>query len=553
MALNIVWREVSDIRKLFSLLAPMEPAPLSRHERIYKDSYVSTHIRFSFITPNPQQTFTRTLDVRDWERFHLYARRVRSLTLDEDEDKTCVSREAFDELSRTRVMLNVLPQLRQLAWITGTVDRMRLSLMFQHENVTDFSVYLHRTSTYPISTFFKEVMQRMPHLKVLDLRFAFPVREVEDDLLDLFSGLPQLRKVILPIYTFTSKIVEKLSTLQQLDTIQFEFMRSQGNGDITDVMNFDPQLQQGAFPVLTDLSLSAQLVDATRFLCGSFAPSNLTSLYLHTLCLASLGEVYEFLTMAAENCQLLIRLYLDFFTSADIRSDPDSPPITWQTLRPVLSCANLVEFEVRWDRAFVITQEDVEEMAAKWPSLETLLLNCEPMHVPTPPSLDLRALVPFARHCPKLIELGLYLSGTVDSDVVADVGTVTPFKSLQRLCLGTSPISEAGPAALFLSQLCPLGCEVFSGITWPDGFAIRDDVLDEAGLEELNTQAMIWFDNWKEVSRTLPLLTQLRAQERNRRAALEKELEDLKIRCRLMSDRLSVTLKGHTDGTCIAF
>lgn len=492
------------------------------------------------------------MDVGDWERFKPYARRVRSLSLNEQEEKTSVSREAFDEISRTRVTLNILPNLRQLTWITASVDRMRLSLMFQHENITDFSVYLHRTNAYPITTFFQEVMSRMPNLKVLDLRFAFPARDVEDDLIALLTGLPKLRKVILPIYTFTSRIVEKLSTLRELDTVQFEFMETQGSGDITDVMHFDPQLHAGTFPVLADLSLSAKLQDATRFLCGSFAPSNLTSLYVHTLCAPSPGEVRDFLTAVTENCQLLVRLFLDFFTSAEIRSDPDSPPISWQTLRPVLSCANLVEFEVRWDRAFVITQQDVEEMAAKWPSLETLLLNCEPMHVPTPPSLDLRALIPFARHCPKLVELGLFLSGTVEDDTT-DFGSVKPFQSLQRLCLGTSPITDPGPAALFLSQVCPLGCDVFSGITWPEGFAIRDDVVDEAQLAQLNRQATSWFDNWKEVSRTLPLLTQLRVQERERRGALEKELEDLKIRCKLMSDRLRVARGEHADGTCIAF
>lgn len=131
----------------------------------------------------------------DWERFKLYARRVRSLSLDEQEEKTSVSREAFDEISRTRVSLNILPNLRQLTWITASVDRMRLSLMFQHENITDFSVNLHRTNTYPITTFFQEVMSCMPNLKVLDLRFAFPARDVEDDLIALLTGLPKLHKI----------------------------------------------------------------------------------------------------------------------------------------------------------------------------------------------------------------------------------------------------------------------------------------------------------------------------------------------------------------------
>lgn len=41
IALNNVWRDVSDVRRLFSLLAPMRNAPLSRYDRTYRDEYVS--------------------------------------------------------------------------------------------------------------------------------------------------------------------------------------------------------------------------------------------------------------------------------------------------------------------------------------------------------------------------------------------------------------------------------------------------------------------------------------------------------------------------------
>lgn len=490
--------------------------------------------------------------MNDWERFKGYARRVRSLSLDEVENSICVAKEAFDEIGRARVTLNVLPNLRSLTWITHSIERMRLSLLFQHENITDFSVFLHRTASYPISTFFQEVKLRMPLLKVLDLRFKFPAHEVEDDLIKLFTGLPRLRKVVLPLYTITSKVFEALSAHQELDTIQFEFLESQGCGELRDVIPFDPELREGAFPRLEDVSLNANIVDVSRLLRGTFGPHNLTTLYIHTLSASAPAEVFDFLTAVSESCPLLNRLFLDFFTSAEIRSDLTAPVITWQTLRPILSCPQLTEFEVRWDRAFEISQSDVEEMASKWPSLETLMLNCEPMHVPTPTTLDLRALVPFAAHCPRLVELGLYLSGTVDFEFdPVSSSPVTPFASLQRLCFGTSPLTDPGPAALFLSQLCPLGCDVSSGITWPDGFAIRDDVVDETALAELNRQATEWFAAWKEVKRTLPLLTTLRMQERARRDALEKEVEDLRIRQQLTADRRSMGLPQKAEGTCV--
>lgn len=533
IALNIIWREVADIHRLFSLLAPMQLQPLSLHDRDCKDYY----------------TFTRTLDVSDWERFGRYARRIRALHLDEHKAKALVAREAFDEISRTRVSLNILPNLKELTWVTCSVDRMRLSLMFQHENIHDFAVYIHRFPTYPISTFFKEVLLRMPRLRNLDLRFHFPASEAETDLVDLFLGLPRLKRVTMPLYTLTPTLMEKLSELKELQSVQFEFRGEQGRGNIEDVSQFEPQLHEGAFPALADLSLSVKVPDITRFLRGSFAPINLTSLYVHALSPASPDDVHDFLNAVTENCQLLRRLYLDFFTSEDIRTDLEMPTLTWQTLRPVIYCANLVEFEVRWDKPFDLTQADIEELASKWPSIETLMLNCEPMLVSSVPALDLRALVPFARHCPRLLELGLYLNG--DAAVDGGALAVTPFAALTRLCLGNSPLRASGPAALFLSRLCPLGCEVIAGVTWPDGFAIREDVIDTAALDRLNADATAWFDHWKEVGRTLPLLIRLRIEERERRAAMERELEEYRAKARAWAEQANVTPSGERDGQCV--
>lgn len=491
--------------------------------------------------------------MNDWERFGRYARRVRALHLDEQDAKTLVSREAFDEVSRSRVSLNVLPNLRQLMWVTTSVERMRLSLMFQNENITDFTVYVHRTTSYPISTFFKEVMLRMPRLKQLDLRFTFAAHEVEDDLAELFCGLPRLKKIVMPLYTLTSGVVEKLSTLKELEVLQFEFRESQGRGDITDVLHFDPQLQSGAFPALADASLSVVLPDMTRFLTGTFSPAHLTSLYLHTLSPSAPDDVHAFLTAVAEHCHLLARLFLDFFTSSDIRSDPSLPAITWSTLRPLLACAHLIEFEVRWDKPFDLAQSDVEDAAAHWPGLEVLMLNCEPMHVSGRPCLDLRALLPFARHCPRLAELGLYIDGDAPFDV-ASLGVVKPFASLARLCVGNSPVSASGDAALWLSELCPLGCEVVAGVTWPAGFAVRDDGVEEGALQALNEAAGAWFEAWREVNRTLPLLTRLRREERERRCEMEKELEGLRARCRVLEGQVqaqAVGKKAQEEDGCV--
>ncbi|KAI0338822.1 hypothetical protein BDW22DRAFT_1337381 [Trametopsis cervina] len=538
ISLNILWREVTEPIHLFTLLAPLERTYQTRSTgpMFWQDQWI----------------FSKTPGVDDWARFMRYARRVRILYLDERGKEDVIAQGVFDEMSRSRVDLSVLPNLRVLTWLTDSVDRMRLSLLFQHKSIIHFNVYLHKTEAYPLATFFKEVLLRMPNLHYLDLRFEFPARDVEDELIELLGGLKALERVVLPVYTLTSRIMEELAKHEYLNTIQFEFMESQGRGDMDDVQNWRPQLTEGAFPALWDLSLSANLSDMTRFLTGDFAPSKLTSLYVQILSAPPGEMVSEFLNALSVHCKLLSHLYLDFFTSSAILPTPDTwSRLNYEALRPLLSCSKLVSFEMRWDHVLDITQEDVEEMASKWPSLQTLLLNCEPVDSSIPPQLDLRALLPFARHCPQLTELGLYLSATDTVDVPILDHQLKPFTSLERLCVGLSSITDAGHTALFLSQILPLGCDILAGVTWPDDVGVVETTANAVTLDRLQKEAAGWHEKWVEVSKMLPLLTKLRMDERAARESLQEEVEDLRIRCKILSERANVRM--DPDGGCVPF
>jgi len=188
------------------------------------------------------------------------------------------------------------------------------------------------------------------------------------------------------------------------------------------------------------------------------------------------------------------------------------------------------------------------------------MLNCDPVPLldPEPASLTLSALIPFAQHCPDLRELGLFVSGTVPAvdppplpPACSVKAALQPFRKLTRFCVGLSSISDPAPVALFLSQLCPLGCDIVAGVSWPDGFGIPETEGDAVILDQMQRHASEWYDNWKEVSRVLPLLTTLRFEERERRKALEKEVEDLRIRCKLLEERATLPLAMNVDGSCV--
>ncbi|KAI0350798.1 hypothetical protein OH77DRAFT_1488555 [Trametes cingulata] len=539
VALDTLWRDVDDLRRLFSVLAPIEPGE----------------------APGLPDHFQRPLEPSDWARFMRYARRVRSLSVTPETDGRLHGALVFDEIARTRTTFNILPRLSSLSWMSEEGERLRLSLMFMHENIKQFSVRLVPSEHYSFGVFFQEIALRLSKLTCIDLSFQFPVRDIEEDLCKLFESLVDLQKVVLPKFTITAKIVERLSRSPKLRVIQFEFLESQGAGDVSDVHNWFPTLHEDAFPSLNDLSASVHLPHMVRFLNGEFSPSHLTCLYVHLLYTVPPYQVQDFLEAVAQNCQQMTQLYLDFSGDSSPlvfrTSLPDEDRITWNTLRPLLKLPKLIEFELHWDTPLALTHSDIEELALSLPTLELLILNSEPLPSLQPPPLTLRALIPFARHCPKMRELSLYINASSSDldEASRELYACLPptrFRSLRQLSFGLSRIADSEAVALFLSQLCPLGCTVTSGVSWPNGFDSMEAQTPEDSLvlADLWAQAGHWWARWSEVNQILPLLTKARMEERARRSELEREVEDLRVRCRLLGEQVKVGIAP--DSECIA-
>jgi hypothetical protein len=353
----------------------------------------------------------------------------------------------------------------------------------------------------------------------------------------LFPSLPKLQKVTMPRYHLTSRVAECLSRLEYLGVVEFQYREEQGIGNPGDVASFFPSLDEGAFSSLWDLSLCSRFLDVTRLLAGSFAPSNITMLYIDSPISETPSSIHDLLSNISENCQLLKNLTL--VPTVEISAFTEQPQpedqLNFETLRPILMCPNLTSFEIIHKYPIILRLEDVEELASKWPSLETLVLNNEPasMHEP---SLTLRALLPLARHCPLLRQLGLFLNATaVGLPLIGE--ELVPFKQLTQLSMGVSRVVETEPVALFLSRMCPLGCALNSGVTWDADYS-----EGRLGLEIGQRHR-----KWEEVGKLLPPLIQLRLEERERTRALQAEVEDLRIRTRFLMDKVGMV----GDDSCI--
>lgn len=526
IALDTLWKDVNDFHRLFGLLAPLRKMDDREDYVLQKpDDY-------------GEYTFVRFPESGDWKRFEKYSRRVRCLLYNAADAEHPLHHSVFDDIARTRTSLNIFPNTHTLGWNAP----LPLCVMFMHSNVKRVILHLpDRLRDVSPAPFFQDITTRMPNITQLDLRMDIPMHSIEADAIGLFLGLPKLTNITLPRYHFTTKVAEELSRLENLGIVEYQYYASQGRGDPIDTVIFNPSLSEGAFPSLWDLSMTANFVDVTRFINKPFAPKSITMLYIGSQTLETPADIFSLLSAIAANFQLLKSLGLvstinPSIIPTDLAQPPKADGIGIDTLKPLFQCSDLHALELIHQYPLDLQQEDMELIATKWPLLETLLLNNEPVYS-NQSNLTLRALLPFARHCPKLRELGLFIHATTaDLPSTSSFGSSSsddrlPFRSLRRLSVGISIISEEGPVALFLSHICPLGCKLEIGVTWDEWISVGEET--EEAVERR-------CGKWNKVAELLPLLTRLRMEEREKARLLQNEVEDLRLRTGLLMNKATM-------------
>lgn len=423
-----------------------------------------------------------------------------------------------------------------------------------HGNITSLSIHLQPSTEPPLSEYVNGVLERAPSVTTLEIRSESPMRIIQDEFIALIRGMRRLRHLLIPLYFLTADVVAALAVVRTLQTITFAQPVEQGTGDRADISQFSPTLTEGAFVGLQKLSFSAHLQHAMQFITSPFVPCNITCLHLNILAIDNPPVLQDFLT-ATVRLERLTDITLDFVLSpgAPVVSPP--PPAfarpSLDTLRPLLSCHALRKFEIRWDYQLNLSENDLEDLATSWPALEYLHLNSEPIPELAEPVLTVQALFPFARHCSRLRHLALYLNG---DRIPRRTSVPSPpvFKYLQKLALGSSPVTTVEPAVLFLSQMCPVNCEIISGVRWPDAYGL---VLDQAGVtDDRRIRMQQWWIRWGNIAKVLPLAVRARQDEKAKVTTLQREMDVLNISRREERQRLEhlehevVRLKGREVG-----
>jgi len=292
-------------------------------------------------------------------------------------------------------------------------------------------------------------------------------------------------------------------------------------------------LEEGAFPMLYDLCLCGALDDMRRYLTGGTLLPRLKNLSVESVQSESPSMVQRFLADVTE-CYPALEV-ISFDVIVDIDQQDGCEPLLLEHLRPLVSLKQLTRLELRHNLPIQISEEDLAEFGAGFPTIETLVLNPEPLRL-TKPKFTLSSLLFVAQEFPNLSHLGIYLDAEdVTTGAPYSPAKIQTFPYLRTLNVGVSPIgADHVSVALFLSHLLSESEEVViqSGVSWDkELFDTSDSLVDEIGQR---------CDRWQEVVKALPLLLQLHKEEKVRRKDIEREVEDLRMRNEVLMGNMRV-------------
>ena len=465
-------------------------------------------------------------------RFAPYARRLRTLKFGTEEwaaDKAVpLGDSVFHDIARSRTTLEVFPNLRRLWWETAYWEtayrdvKSQHAVLFMHDKVKEFAFSLD-TETEDLMPLATDVVGRMPSLLSLKCMCWSPYYEPQCDpiLKHLFSHLPKLQEITIAKQALGGHVLKVLSLLPELRVLQFDNM---GGIPCIPAPVIADKLEDGAFPLLDDLCLDSTLEDMRHYLTGGALLPRLRCLSVESTNLESSFAVQEFLNDVTRCYPFLGTIAIDVIVR--IEEQEGCEPLMMEHVYPILSLAQLTHLELRHNLPLQISDVDLAEFGAALPAIQFLVLNPEPLLLSKPP-FTIHSLPSIGQSFPNLSHLEIYL----DAEDVGTQPTPPPlakmrvFPYLRTLNVGVSPIGpDQVPVALYLSYLLSDNerVEIRSGNSWDPQLFEHSDQYKMVSQERCR--------RWGEVAKTLPLLLQLRKEEKAHRKDIEKEVEDLRMR-----------------------
>ncbi|KAG8734388.1 hypothetical protein FRC11_002330 [Ceratobasidium sp. 423] len=506
-ALTALWRKSAKLFDILSLIAPLEREP--------------SMLSFCFARP---------IMPSDWTRFtKIYAPLIHEIhyTPAWSTVSRKLSASVFDDLARSRLQLHILPNLTSLQWYPNTTQDLRQCEILLSPSLRSLDVSIPAAEEVYVEAFFAMTKVRAPNLRVFQFECQFRAIAVEHWLCDLLETCKSLRGLGLSHYFLTTNVLASASKLPELEEILL-WSRSPV-GEIEDVMSLDMhQLQQGSFPKLREFSLDASLAQMRTFVSTpAFNPKTLTYLHITSLEIERPSDVQSFLETLVDVCHPLETLVLSMLVKWVEITPP--PRITMEHIRPILNFKRLLDFDVTYNYPFYVTDADLEHIARSWPTLRTLMLSEYPYFCSDDIELpSLGSLIPFAEHCPNLVNLGLFVNASLPFPLPSTI--IKPFQKLQLLNFGQSYIQENDvvSVAAFVSRLCDPSVQIkmghaISAYSFSPCLASNTEETPDADIATRN-------ERWEKVVSAVAVLQQARQIEVDRIKQLESRLAELEAK-----------------------
>ncbi|KAG8987570.1 hypothetical protein FRB90_003270, partial [Tulasnella sp. 427] len=362
----------------------------------------------------------------NWDHFTLYTSRVKRITNNVQIHPEALAMVAFANPRGPPLV----PKLKQLAW-TLQNDRFIMNIFpFLSNNLESLEVHFdHQT------VFFRFFLLQTPNIKRLAIRSSIPVTYVGEALAKYIQTTPALQELRPPQYYQTEVIVAAAGRLRHLKSFLINWSGQCPQPDELGMcLTFDSAdmftgpLERLAWNGYPDQALAVvqstahvKAIQELAWSCPSYGAQT---------------DFQQVLIEAALNCSNLRAIKLMFFP---VMASPVVDPPSMNLLRPLFMCPNLKEVHIQTSHPFVLTSDDITELAGPWGALDVLVLSPDACHQRTITGTPVSLFPELARAFPNLRLLGLYF--IVDSFLLSNDSVDKPrFRCLKQLELGCSPI-----------------------------------------------------------------------------------------------------------------
>ncbi|KAJ8517102.1 hypothetical protein ONZ45_g5650 [Pleurotus djamor] len=427
---DYAWRETSAL-KLFKLLAPIVMDP-------------TAHL----------YCFSQPISSDGWSRFQKYHYRVRILRCTCTASGSSLHPSVYALAGLNRPYAG--PFLPNLTVLDCPSDPTYAQL-FASPSITTFGLTggseLKTEQDYQL--ILKYLPACTPNLESLRLSAGRNNPNTQDALVEVLPILRFLNQLDISADLFTPQVTKIISNLPLLRSLTGHGSHPNFSGMLS------PELDPECFPKLEHLRLHAWLEEAEYFFRAWVSPTSLKTLSLVECNSISAWAYQSIIGWAASHAPLLETLALSF-DDGDFEDVIDADePLPFSVFEPLLSCKHLSSLTIAYPLPFEMTEDELVTLVTALPLLRHLdigTIDAPPSG--SEPSLGLSALSSIAPLCHSLEYLCIYMSFHA-TDQLDNVPTPSvPFKSLNILDVGRSPIQGNISVALFLNRILPAFCSL---------------------------------------------------------------------------------------------